>query len=39
MGAIYKRGTVWWIKYYRNGIPMRESTGTDKEQLAKTLLK
>jgi len=39
MGMIYRRGTVWWIKYYRNGIPMRESTGSDKEGVAKKLLR
>jgi integrase len=50
MGMIYKRkykrpdgsiaqGAVWWIKYYRNGIPMRESTDSDKESVAKNLLK
>jgi integrase len=27
MGALYRRGQVWWIKYYVNGRPMRESTG------------
>ncbi len=41
MGMLYKRryrrrdGTtaesaVWWIKYYRNGVPMRESSGSEK---------
>jgi integrase len=39
MGMIYKRGAVWWIKYYRNGIPMRESARTDKETEAKRLLR
>ena len=39
MGSIYKRGAVYWIKYYRNGIPMRESAESDKESVAKTLLK
>lgn len=50
MGMIYRRrykrpdgttveGTVWWIKYYRNGIPMRESSGSEKETVAKNLLK
>jgi hypothetical protein len=24
-GMIYRRGNVWWIKYYHDGIPMRES--------------
>ena len=39
MGAIYKRGNVLWIKYYRNGKPYRESTRSAKETDAKRLLK
>ena len=50
MGMIYKRtykrkeGTTgeaafWWIKYYRDGQPMFESTGTTKEKKARDLLK
>jgi integrase len=39
MGSIYKRGNVWWVKYYANGRPVRESTGTAKESEAKRLLK
>jgi hypothetical protein len=50
MGSIYKlkwkdkdgtihESEVWWIKYYRNGRPMRESTESDKESEAKKLLK
>lgn len=27
MGALYRRGQVWWMKYYVNGRPVRESTG------------
>lgn len=38
MGSLYKRGNVWWIKYYRNGVAMRESADTDKEGAAKKLL-
>jgi integrase len=38
-GSLYQRGNVWWIKYYRNGIPMRESSGSDKESIAKSLLR
>ena len=26
MGCIYKRGDIYWIKYYRNGKPYQEST-------------
>jgi hypothetical protein len=39
MGSIYKRGNVLWIKYYRNGAPIRESAETEKEKVAKDLLK
>jgi len=39
MGSIYKRGKVFWIQYYRNGKPYRESTKSKKEADAKRLLK
>ena len=39
MGMIYKRGRIYWIKYYRNGKPYRESTKNTKEADAKRLLK
>lgn len=39
MGMIYKRGRVYWIKYYQNGKPYRESTKSTKEAEAKRLLK
>jgi len=46
MGCLYKQrrrdgtpGRIWWIKYYVNGRPVRESTGTDKETPAKNILK
>lgn len=39
MGSIYKRGEVYWIKYYRQGKPYRESTKSEKEADAKRLLK
>jgi integrase len=39
MGSIYKRGSVLWIKYYRNGVPMRESSESDKETVARNLLR
>lgn len=39
MGMIYKRGKTYWIKYYRNGKPYRESTRSHKEADAKRLLK
>jgi hypothetical protein len=31
MGMIYKRGEVYWIKYYRHGKPYRESCRSTKE--------
>ena len=39
MGSIYKRGQVYWIQYYRNGKPYRETTKSQKEADAKRLLK
>jgi integrase len=38
MGSIYKRGRIYWIKYYRDGRAMRESSESTKESDAKTLL-
>ena len=38
MGMIYKRGNVWWIKYYRNGKSYRESSKSTKKMVAKKLL-
>ncbi len=38
MGMIYKRGNVWWIKYYRNGKHYRESSKSTKKMVAKNLL-
>jgi hypothetical protein len=38
-GNDLQRGAVWWIKYYRNGQPMRESTRSAMEGDAKSLLK
>jgi integrase len=39
MGSIYKRGNIYWIKYYRRGKPYRESSESKKEADAKRLLK
>jgi integrase len=39
MGMIYQRGSIYWIKYYKNGKPYRESVKSDKEADAKRLLK
>jgi hypothetical protein len=37
MGSIYKRGEVYWVKYYRNGKAYRETAKTEKESEAKRL--
>jgi integrase len=37
-GSLFKRGAIWWIKYYRNGQPVRESSGSELERVARTLL-
>jgi hypothetical protein len=39
MGTLYRRGNIWWVKYYANGRSMRESTGTEKETEARRFLK
>lgn len=39
MGMVYQRGNIYWIKYYRNGKPYRESTRSTKEADAKRLLR
>ncbi len=38
MGSTYKRGNTWWISYYRDGIHMRESSGSVSQAEAKRLL-
>src|SRR4030043_1614181 len=39
MGLIYKRGNIFWVKYYRHGKPFYESSQSDKIGKAKGLLK
>ena len=39
MGSLYRRGDIWWVKYYQNGRALRESTRTGKEAEAKRFLK
>ncbi|HSQ50546.1 MAG TPA: hypothetical protein VLL94_04685, partial [Nitrospiraceae bacterium] len=39
MGMLYKRGEVFWIKYYSSGKPIRESTRTTKQKEAERILK
>ncbi len=42
MGYLYRPklrsgdpGRIWWVKYYVNGRPVRESTGSEKEGQAR----
>jgi len=39
MGMIYKRGNIFWIKFYRNGKPYYESSHSREEKAALKLLK
>jgi integrase len=39
MGMIYLRGNTYWVKFYRNGKPYRESSHSKKESDAKRLLR
>ena len=39
MGSIYKRGNIFWLKYFKDGKPYYESTKSRKETVAKRLLK
>jgi len=39
MGLIYKRGNIFWVKYYRHGKPFYETSKSDKVGTAKSLLK
>jgi len=38
MGSLYKRGDIWWIKYYRKGKCFRESSESTKKMVAKKFL-
>lgn len=40
-GSVYsiKGSSVLWIKYYRNGVPIRESSGSSKVKAAEKLLR
>lgn len=38
MGSLFKRGKVWWVKYYKNGKSFRESSSSDKKMVAKQFL-
>jgi hypothetical protein len=39
MGYVYKRGNIYWLKYYRHGKPYRESSKSEKITKAQKLLK
>src|SRR6266571_725187 len=39
MGTTYRRGRIWWIKYYRNGQPFRETSKSENVSDAKRLLR
>jgi integrase len=41
LGSIYKRGRIWWIKFYKHGNPrpFRESSGSTDSKEAERLLK
>jgi len=39
MGMVYKRGEMFWIKYYSGGKPIRESTDSKKQKETERFLK
>ncbi len=39
MGMLYRRGRIWWIKYYRSGKAFRESSKSEKYADARRLLR
>ena len=39
MGELRQRGRIWWLRYYRDGRRFEESSGTDKYEKAKGILK
>jgi len=39
MGSVFKRNRTWWIKFYKDGRPHRESSGSTKKSDAERLLK
>ena len=38
MGELRKRGSIWWVRYYRAGRRHEESSGSTKKTEAKKLL-
>jgi len=39
MGTIYRRGSIWWIRYSKNGRNFWESAKSKKKSVAAGLLK
>jgi integrase len=39
LGTVYLRGKTWWVQYFQNGHPYRESSGSSKKMVARELLK
>lgn len=39
MGTLYRRGRIWWIKYYQNGKSFRESSKSENAADARRLLR
>jgi integrase len=39
MGELRKRGSIWWIRYYRNGRRFEESSGSSSYDDARDMLK
>lgn len=39
MGELRQRGSIWWVRYYRNGKRYEESSGSAKKGVAIDLLK
>ena len=37
-GSIYRRGAIWWVKYYQHGRPSRESSKSTDRRVAERLL-
>jgi integrase len=38
-GMVYRRGAIFWIRYYKNGAPFSESSHSRDEKAAKRLLR
>jgi integrase len=37
-GSVFQRNNIWWIKYYQGGRPIRESSHSPNEKVARRLL-